>query len=252
MLCHRSHRTYNITRNLDCKDPKFVNPTSDTVHIQPEPAVAEYPAGGGDAQLEVKDSNPKVNAEDPVKVGDKAITIPDPAELDHGDWLVVTRRKRSSPKIPQPSNLNDKITIGGFSKSASGPVTKDVQSGPRNVVGPTTKNQAIKLDSGKRRRQDKSTPTHVLLKNAGKEVYVNPINTGTPVLETGALLAPQAISSGVPFYKKEDPPSCSIHGTQFSSPVHDSSTPPLEPVDFVPDSQISHHDVVPNDVSMHE
>ncbi|KAK7273054.1 hypothetical protein RIF29_14100 [Crotalaria pallida] len=237
----------------DCKDPKFVSPAGDNVIPTPsEPVEAQKPVGGGDAQLGDKNGNPKTSIENPVKVGEKEISVPDSAELDHGDWLVVTRRKRSPPKNPQLPHNNDKAAVAGLSKNVSGPTTKVSQHGPGNDVGPYIKNQTIRLDSGKRRRQDKSTPTHVLLKNVGKDIYVNPMHTGTPVLETGALLAPQTIFSGAPFFDKVDPPPSPKHGTQLSSPVHVSSTPSLDQVDVVPDSQTSQHAVVPNDVSMYE
>ncbi|KAK7243101.1 hypothetical protein RIF29_37886 [Crotalaria pallida] len=168
-----------------------------------EPALA----GGGEAQLGDNNGNPRIVDKDPVKVADKATIVPDIVELDYGDWLVVTRRKRSPPKNPQAPHNNDKV-LGGHSKNLSGPTTK---SGPEFVAGPSVKTHAIKVDSGKSRRQDRSTPTHVLLKNAGKDVYVldqqwilDDIRTTLPQHATNAILQGQnfaTISDPVEWFK---------------------------------------------------
>ncbi|KAK7290662.1 hypothetical protein RIF29_05240 [Crotalaria pallida] len=219
---------------------------------QAEPAAVQDVAVGGDSQLGDENGNPKTMNENPVKVSDKESSAPDSADHDHGEWLIVTRRRRFPPKNPQLPLNNDKAVLRGNSKIASGPTAKNPTNGPELETGPNTKTHAIRLDSGKHRREDRSIPTHVLLKNAGKEVYVNPMHTGTPVFETGALFSPQGVFSGVPFFGKDDPHPTSPHNAQVSSPVHCSSMQELGLESLVPESQGSEQGRVLNDVSMHD
>ncbi|KAK7259439.1 hypothetical protein RIF29_25046 [Crotalaria pallida] len=232
-------------------------PASDAKNDATATPVEGSKLDGGGIQMVGNTGNPNAVNEDPGK-GDG---IPEIADQDHGEWLVVTRKKRPPPKNQQSTRDIGKPSVAGTGKNSHGPTNKSINVGPVEEVGPNVKSHAFKMDSGKRRRHDKSTPTHVLLKNVGKEVYINPMQTGTPNLSTGALLAPQGVFFSVPGFRKEDPvyhppPEPPFDSVKHSSPVLQVASSQTEgSIEIVPDSQVSQsHDLVsPHNVMlMHE
>ncbi|KAK7255839.1 hypothetical protein RIF29_29262 [Crotalaria pallida] len=213
----------------DCKVSKSVQPASKAdITTAAAPVEGTSPIGGG-VQVADNTGNLKTINEDPGKGGGFSENV----EQYHGDWLVNLR----------------------------GPSNKIIANGPVEDVGPNVKPHAFKMDSGKHRRHDKSTPTHVLLKNVGKDVYVNPIYTGTPNLSTDALLAPQGVFSSVPRFRKEDlifhpPPDPPLSSPMHSqSPLQVASPQPEDSIEMVPDSQVSQShklELTTNAMLMHE
>ncbi|KAK7274852.1 hypothetical protein RIF29_15951 [Crotalaria pallida] len=89
-------------------------------------------------------------------------------EQTHGDWLVVTRKKRNKPKNQRVVKANDKDRISSTPTVARANVKDHVM---RPVEGKVTQqvDNVIKRGTGKRSRQEgkHATPTHILLRNAG-------------------------------------------------------------------------------------
>ncbi|KAK7268979.1 hypothetical protein RIF29_21692 [Crotalaria pallida] len=89
-------------------------------------------------------------------------------ESTHGDWLVVTRRKRNKPKNPRGIKSIDKDKFLNTVVEARDKISNHV-GGPVIDKASPALNNAIKRGTGKRSRQEgkHATPTHILLRNAG-------------------------------------------------------------------------------------
>ncbi|KAK7283781.1 hypothetical protein RIF29_13527 [Crotalaria pallida] len=89
-------------------------------------------------------------------------------EQEHGDWLVVTRKKKAKPKSQQTFKVHDK---GRINPSVLGPQNKGVSDkvGPKKDSAVEQASNVLKRGPGKRSRQEgkHDTPIHILLRNAG-------------------------------------------------------------------------------------
>ncbi|KAK7281296.1 hypothetical protein RIF29_09136 [Crotalaria pallida] len=137
----------------------------------------------------------------PAKLAGEGSEMENIEEQTHGEWLVVTRKKRSKPKNQRGVIANDKdrgrpSNIETRAKSVTLAEGADVEKSADNV---------FIRSSGKRSRQEgkHATPTHVLLRNAGfKDVNKEGESTSKQA-PRGFFIQPGNFGAAVPNLKKD-------------------------------------------------
>ncbi|KAK7269022.1 hypothetical protein RIF29_21737 [Crotalaria pallida] len=121
----------------------------------------------------------EVGETNPENLGGLANFEAEIGEPTHGDWLVVTRRKRSKPKNPRAfkSNDMDKIQTNN-TQSHARVLEARVVTGSVNEKITKQADVVVKRGPGKRSRMEgkHATPTHILLRNAGVKGLENGIS----------------------------------------------------------------------------
>ncbi|KAK7255918.1 hypothetical protein RIF29_29346 [Crotalaria pallida] len=166
--------------------------------------VSGMPAPGKQSEVvQANPSEPKEMESIPMDLVGKDSAGADLEEPTHGEWLVVTRKKRNKPKNPRGPKPPDKDKI---------PTSNEARvKESKHVAGPTVENNQVQLVNvikrghGKRSRQEgkHATPTHILLRNAGIK---NMTNEASPPLHGSPrefFIQPENFGGGEPKLKKD-------------------------------------------------
>ncbi|KAK7260017.1 hypothetical protein RIF29_25710 [Crotalaria pallida] len=137
----------------------------------------------------------------PAMLVEENVGLADIVELVHGEWLVVTRKKRNKAKNPRSLKSKEK------EKTENQPLDTRVKGDKhvtRNDVDKMSSHvdNVIKRGPGKRSRQvgKHATPTHVLLRNAG----VRGVNKDGPISSKSQLfIQPGNFGALEPTLKKD-------------------------------------------------
>ncbi|KAK7251725.1 hypothetical protein RIF29_35168 [Crotalaria pallida] len=164
----------------------------------------------------------------PANIGEKGIDGATIGEPTHGEWLVVTRKKRNKPKNSRPCKSNDKERVNSATAQAR-------VHGARDDVGPAQDfavqhvDNMVKCGPGKRSRMKgkHATPTHILLRNAGVK---NIANEPTP------KTLPKSVSFQAGNFGVTVPRL--VKDTQMITPTWEEGATNNSGMDFVPETQL--------------